>query len=276
MLLPLTPIRRNSMPLWNAKLTDILLTAQDPKGASEYWARLLGGEPEGDGVLLGDGTAVKVREGATEGLAEVGFEAGAELVAAAERQGAELREGAVVVADPDGWQLRIDPVAEVAPQVVEGPILSHCTLASAEPPRQRGWYEQLGFQLSDALGDVFFWMRPNPIHHAMAFCKGERAGIHHLAIELPDRAAFIGAIDNIVAAGAVLEFGPGRHMVGGNLFAYLVDRYGIRWELCAEMGRLEQDREPGMHSAADRGRSVNTYGPPPPASFLKEPGGPQT
>jgi hypothetical protein len=108
----------------------------------------------------------------------------------------------------------------------------------------------------------------------MAFCANEEANIHHIAVELPDSAAFIAAIDRVVEKGGKLEFGPGRHMVGGNLFAYLRDRHGIRWELCAEMGRLDPDRPPGLLTAEDRGRSVNTFGPPPPATFINEPGGP--
>lgn len=264
------------MPLWNAKLTDVLLTAGNPTEATEYWARLLGGEPQGEAVLLGDGTRIRVTEGASEGLAEVGFEAGAELLAAAAGLGAERVGGTSTVTDPDGWRLRLDAVAEVAPQVVETPTLSHCTLNSPTPPAQREWYQRLDFLLSDALGEIFFWLRPNPVHHAMAFCKAERAGIHHIAVELPDSAAFIAAIDRIVAEGARLEFGPGRHMVGGNLFAYLRDSYGIRWELCAEMSHLDPERAPGLYSAGDRGRSVNVFGPPPPASFIEQPGGFQT
>jgi catechol 2,3-dioxygenase len=264
------------MPLWNAKLTDVLLTAPDPAEAIEYWARLLNGRAGDSEIALGDGTRIRVAEGPLTGLAEIGFEAGPELIAAAAELGAE-DEGAVSrVADPDGWRLRLDAVGEVAPQEVVGPTLSHCTLNSPAPPSQREWYERLTFLLSDALGEIFCWLRPNPIHHAMAFCRSERAGIHHIAVELPDSAAFIAAIDNVVDAGGALEFGPGRHMVGGNLFAYLIDRYGVRWELVAEMGRLDPDRAPGIFTAKDRSRSVNLFGPPPPASFIEQPGGPQT
>lgn len=258
------------MPLWNAKLTDIVLTAGDPGEATDHWARLLGGEAAGEQILLSGGTRIDVREGGQEGLAEIGLEASPELVAAA--------GDATELSDPDGWRLRLDAVAEVEPHTdpLPGPTLSHCTLESPAPRTQRDWYEQTGFLLSDELGDIFCWLRPNPIHHSVAFCRAQRPGIHHLAVELPDSASFIAAIDNVVAQGAVLEFGPGRHMIGGNLFAYLRDRYGLRWELCAEMNRFDPSREPGRLTPSDRSRSVNVFGPVPPASFLEQSGGPQT
>ncbi|HEX6458293.1 MAG TPA: VOC family protein [Thermoleophilaceae bacterium] len=254
------------MALWNAKLTEIVMTARDPAPTAEYWAGLLGGEPDGDAVLLGAGTRIRVAEGPQEALAEVRFQAGPELRVAA--------GGALIVTDPDGWRLRLDPVDEVEPFELASATLSHCTLGSPDPPAQRAYYESLTFLLSDQLGDMFCWLRPNPVHHSMAFARSREANINHLAVELPDSAAFIAAIDRVVAQGEKLEFGPGRHMVGNNLFAYFRDRHGIRWELCAEMLRLNPDRPPGLFTPEDRKRSVNTFGPPPPESFIKEPGGP--
>jgi catechol 2,3-dioxygenase-like lactoylglutathione lyase family enzyme len=254
------------MALWNGKLTEIVMTAREPAATADYWAALLGGEAADDAVLLGSGTRIALAEGPQEGLAEVRFEAGPELRAAADE--------ALVLTDPDGWRLRLDPVDEVEPLELSAPTLSHCTLGSPNPPGQRAYYESFTFLLSDQLGDIFCWLRPNPIHHSMAFSASPEANIHHIAIELPDSAAFIAAIDRVVANGCKLEFGPGRHMVGGNLFAYLRDRHGIRWELCAEMGRLDPKRPPGLFTPEDRKRSVNTFGPPPPESFIKEAGGP--
>jgi catechol 2,3-dioxygenase-like lactoylglutathione lyase family enzyme len=263
------------MALWNGKLCELLMTARDPAATASYWADLLGGEAEDGAVLLGGDTRIDLVEGGGEALAEERFEAGGELFCAAEAAGATRdSDGSALLTDPDGWRLRLSAVDEVGPLTVEGPTLSHCTLGSPSPPRQRAFYEDLLFLLSDQLGDVFCWLRPNPVHHSLAFSANAEVGIHHIAVELPDSAAFIRAIDRVVANGVKLEFGPGRHMVGGNLFAYFRDRYGIRWELCAEMGRLAPDRPPGLLTAEDRARSVNTFGPPPPASFIHEPGGP--
>jgi hypothetical protein len=241
------------MALWNGKLVEIVMTAREPAATAEYWAALLGGEPDGDAVLLGGGTRIRVTEGPQEALAEARFEAGPELRAAA--------DGALTVTDPDGWRLRFDPVDEVEPLDLSSPTLSHCTLGSPSPPSQRAFYESLTFLLSDQLGDMFCWLRPNPVHHSMAFATTRSIA----AMKAPASGS---------STARWLMFGSGRHMVGNNLFAYLRDRHGIRWELCAEMARLEPDRPPGMYTPEDRKRSVNTFGPPPPESFIKEPGGP--
>jgi catechol 2,3-dioxygenase-like lactoylglutathione lyase family enzyme len=263
------------MALWNGKLTELLMTARDPAAAARHWAGLLGGAADDSAVRLGGDTRIEIAEGPAEALAEMRFEAGSELLGAAKAAGAMTQaDGSTTLTDPDGWLLRFNAVPEVEPLDVSAPTLSHCTLGSPSPRGQRAYYESLLFLLSDQLGDIFCWLRPNPIHHSVAFSASPHANIHHIAVELPDSAAFIAAIDRVVAHGGKLEFGPGRHMVGGNLFAYLRDDYGIRWELCAEMGRLAPDRPPGLLTPEDRRRSVNTFGPPPPESFIKEAGGP--
>ncbi|MBV9425165.1 MAG: VOC family protein [Solirubrobacterales bacterium] len=262
------------MALWNGKLTAIVLTAAEPMEAREYWAELLGGRADGDSVELGGGTRIVIREGSREGLAELRLDAGLELMTAAQHLGGDAQNGPLQLRDPDGWLLQLRGVEAVEPLTLGRVTLSHVTLNSPDPLRQSRFYGDLLFLLSDALGELFFWMRLNPIHHSMAFAKHPAANINHLAVELPTRHDFISAIDRVTAHGLKLEFGPGRHLVGGNLFAYFVDRYGLRWELCAEMARLDPQHEPGRLTAEDRARSVNTFGPPPPTSFINEPGGP--
>ncbi len=256
---------------WSAKLTDILLTTSgDPRKVSERWAELLGGEPDEAGVALGGDTRITVVEGPSTGLAEMRFLATPELYAAAGELGAV--DGRLT--DPDGWTMSLQEVEEVEPLRLEGTTLSHCTLSSPDPNRQQAFYKESGFLLSETLGDIFCWMRPNPVHHSIAFASREDVAINHLAVELPDRASFIGALDRVVEAGGAIEFGPGRHLVGGNLFAYLRDEFGLRWEICTELHRLDPEDEPILRTAEDRRRSLNLFGPPPPKSFLEDAGGP--
>lgn len=261
--------------LWPAKLKTIVLTAVTPSEAAGHWAGLLGGVAADDVVTLGDGTSIVVRKGRETGLHMARFDATESFLRAARDAGGTTDGDAVDLADPDGWRLRFDAVDAVDPVALDGVVLSHCTLNSPDPNAQRAYYEQLRFKLSDALGDVFSWLRCNPVHHSMAFAKHPRPAIHHLAVELPDAAAFVAAIDRVVANGCQLEFGPGRHMVGGNLFAYARDRYDLRWEFCCELNRIEDPSyEAPPLTAHDRARSVNTFGPPPPARFFEEAGGP--
>jgi catechol 2,3-dioxygenase-like lactoylglutathione lyase family enzyme len=260
--------------LWNGRLRTLVMAAPDPDAAAAAWAAILAGEADAATIRLGDDTSIVVVDGPHHGLVEMRFDASPELAEAAVRAGGEAAEDGVIVRDPEGWQMRFMPVDAVAPAVVEGAMLSHCTLLSPEPMAQCRWWQTAGFRLSETIGEIFGWMRPNPIHHSLAFARGDATGIQHLAVEFPDANALVAAVDVLVAAGERVEFGPGRHIVGGNLFAYVLDRAGIRWELCAELERWSPDEPVRRHGEEMRGRSVNTFGPRPPASFIEQPGGP--
>jgi catechol 2,3-dioxygenase-like lactoylglutathione lyase family enzyme len=212
--------------------------------------------------------------GPQHGLVEIHVDAAPELATAVERAGGAPDGAGLLLRDPDGWAVRFQRVEEVAPLRLERSTLSHCTLASPRPMDQCDYWQGLGFLLSDTIGDVFGWLRPNPVHHSLAFVAGESVQINHLAVELPDANALIAAVDRLVEAGGQVEFGPGRHIVGGNLFAYVLDGTGIRWELCAELDRLDPERPPGRHPLEMRKRSINAFGPRPPASFIEQAGGP--
>lgn len=250
------------------------MAAPDPDAAATAWAAILSGEPDGDVIRLGDDTSIHVVEGPDHGLVEMRLDASPELTETAARAGGETREDGVLLRDPEGWRMQFSSVAEVKPAVVDRAMLSHCTLLSPDPMAQCEWWQTVGFLLSETIGEIFGWMRPNPIHHSLAFARGGAPGIQHLAVELPDANALIAAVDALVAAGEQVEFGPGRHIAGGNLFAYVRDRRGIRWELCAELERWSPDEPARRHPAEMRTRSINTFGPRPPASFIEQPGGP--
>lgn len=250
------------------------MAAPDPPAAARAWAAILSGRPGDAAVELGDGTAIVVVEGPEHGLLEIALDAAQPLLQAVERAGAAPDGDSLLLRDPDGWSVRFAEVAEVAPMRLEAATLSHCTLLSADPMRQCDYWQGVGFRLSETIGEVFGWLRPNPVHHSLAFAAGSEPAIQHLAVELPDAAALIAAVDELVAGGGQVEFGPGRHIVGGNLFAYVLDATGIRWELCAELQRLEPDAPPERHPEEMRGRSINAFGPRPPASFIQQAGGP--
>jgi catechol 2,3-dioxygenase-like lactoylglutathione lyase family enzyme len=253
---------------WRARLACLVLSAPDPRAAASAWAAVLGGQARGDEVLLDAGTRLVVERGAPA-LRQMRYEADGGVLEAAGAPGsvADLR-------DADGWPVSLSVVDAPTRTAPAGPMLGHVTLCSPDPDRAAATYEFLGFSLSDALGDLFRWLRCNDVHHSVAFTRGA-AGVHHLAVEYPDRASFVDAIDRVAAAGLRVEFGPGRHMVGGNLFAYFRDAHGLRWELFCEIERIGPEGRPLPRLGdEDRARSVNVWGPQPPASFVREAGGP--
>src|SRR4051794_28069248 len=259
---------------WSGRLRALVMAAPDPDQAAAAWAAILSGQADGAAIRLADDTRIFCVEGPQHGVIEVQLDASEELAAAAERCGGQPDGESVLLHDPEGWAVRFSRVGEVAPVRLEGATLSHCTLASPVPMDQCAWWQDVGFRLSETIGEIFGWLRPNPVHHTLAFCRGKATAVNHLAVELPDANALIAAVDALVEAGEHVEFGPGRHIVGGNLFAYVLDGTGIRWELCAELQRLDPDEPPRRNPEELRVRSINYFGPRPPASFIEQPGGP--
>lgn len=259
---------------WNGRLRRLIMTAPDPAQAAQGWASVLSGRARDQVVELGDDTQIVVVDGPEHGLVEMQFDASDALMETAERAGAEPEGDGLLVHDPDGWAVRLVPVSDVSPLHVKHATLSHCTLLSPDPMGQCAYWQGVGLRLSETIGEVFGWLRPNPVHHTLSFTAAREVGIQHLAVELPDAGSLIAAIDALVGDGGQVEFGPGRHIVGGNLFAYVLEQTGIRWELCAELQRLPADAPTRHHPEEMRVRSINCYGPRPPASFVERPGGP--
>jgi catechol 2,3-dioxygenase-like lactoylglutathione lyase family enzyme len=215
-------------------------------------------------VVLGSSTRIAVGEGPP------GFDS-ASLDLASGLEPAEMPdpddEG--YVSDPDGRRFKISATDRIEKRLTDPePRLGHLTFESPDPILQQGFFEALGFMTSEGLGQDFRWLRCNPIHHTVAFARAPEPGIHHVAIELPDRSALIDACDHIAGLDHYVQYGPGRHLVGNNLFVYFLDRHGIRFELFCELERVyPHDREPLIRESVDRTRSINIWGPQPPEAY---------
>lgn len=150
--------------------------------------------------------------------------------------------------------------------------LGHFTATAPEPLDVARFYEDvLGFRLSDQFGGNFVWLRCNRDHHAFA-CARDRAGMQHFAYEVEGWEALEGVCDQLLKEGARVEFGPGRHGPGDNVFLYVLDPFGFRAEFFCELERIDDDeaRKPVDWGADVRPRTANRWGPPAPSSFLKD------
>lgn len=88
---------------------------------------------------------------------------------------------------------------------------------------------------------------------------------------MPDRAAVIDACDRLAELDHPIQYGPGRHLAGNNIFVYFLDHHGIRFEIFCELERISDPERSGpVHGAeVPRERSVNLWGPQPPAEFRR-------
>lgn len=152
--------------------------------------------------------------------------------------------------------------------------LGHVNLAVKDAPTEAAFYaDVLGLRLSEQIGEQFFFLRVGSEHHNLGFRgNAPRATVHHIAFEIAGWETFRTICDRVADRGHVVEYGPGRHGPGHNLFVYLVEpTSGLRLELYADMARIEDEAgyRPKRWDSADRVKTVNRWGPQPPDSFLK-------
>ena len=99
----------------------------------------------------------------------------------------------------------------------------------------------LGFRVSDWMGDFFSFLRCGPDHHTINLMETGTNRHFHTAFELRDWAHLQTACDYLSLNGYKLLWGPGRHGIGHNLFAYHRAPNGLITELFAELDRMNEE-----------------------------------
>ncbi|MDX6653739.1 MAG: hypothetical protein QOH18_440 [Solirubrobacterales bacterium] len=145
--------------------------------------------------------------------------------------------------------------------------LGHVTLRSdAVDDYVHFFCDALGFRVSDWIEEDVVWLRNSVDHHSLAVVRGGE-GMHHYAFELESFAAFEQLGDTLIQGGRDLEYGPGRHGPGYNLFTYQRDPDDMLCEHFADLQQIEaEDYEPRVWPAVPH--TLNQWGPPPPDTWL--------
>jgi catechol-2,3-dioxygenase len=258
-------------------LHHVALRVFDLDEASERWCRQFGftmRERRDDRVLL-----------------RCGFEDySLELVASGERPGfdhagwqlgPEAPPPEPFLTDPDGHGVELVPWAEpdsefpdVARLSNELPALrprrvGHVNVLTEDVQRLSRFYvEELGFRVTDYLGDEGIWLHLNADHHVHAMLQKEAAHFHHFALELADIGEMRVMLDHLAKHGRWVVWGPGRHGVAASLFAYIrVPEEDLIVELYADMEQLRPDHEP--RNWEDTPQSSNVWGTLPPRTYFR-------
>jgi catechol 2,3-dioxygenase-like lactoylglutathione lyase family enzyme len=130
----------------------------------------------------------------------------------------------------------------------------------------------LDLKLSEQIGAGLFFFRVGSEHHNFGVRGGaDRPDAHHLAFEVAGWDSYRVICDHLAALGHKVEYGPGRHGPGHNLFVYLLDpSSGLRLELYSDMAHIHDEASytPPRWEMSDRSNTVNRWGPAPPESFL--------
>ena len=145
--------------------------------------------------------------------------------------------------DPDGRAVRV--IAGDKRHTDNGPDpdrpikITHIVLNT---PRQEEaaafWVEALGFEVSDR--SLLTFIRCNSEHHNIAFHPGKSETLHHIAFEVADIDSVMRGVGRMRDRGYSIEWGPGRHGPGNNVFAYFVGPEGFVIEYTAEVERVDE------------------------------------
>jgi len=109
-------------------------------------------------------------------------------------------------------------------------------------PLQSFYQDLLGFRWSDTIGDFFVFLRCNSDHHAANFLAStKRRGMHHIAYEMRDLNHLQTMLDHLGKEGYQLDWGPGRHGPGHNIFTYHQDPDGNMIELFTQLDVINDE-----------------------------------
>jgi catechol 2,3-dioxygenase-like lactoylglutathione lyase family enzyme len=192
----------------------------------------------------------------------------------------ERLDGAVYLADPDGFGIALVPFQEREPWVAHARPsrsvrpgaprkLGHVNCLSSNVAAGTRFYtEVLGMRISDRLGAEGIWFHVNSDHHVMALIDKGSSHFHHLAFDVVDIGQMRDLLDRVARHGRWLGWGPARHGVGGNIASYVrIVEESCFVELYCDMEQLQAGHVP--RDWPDDRFSSNTWGPLPPRSYFR-------
>lgn len=102
----------------------------------------------------------------------------------------------------------------------------------------------LGFRLSDET-KVFRFIRCGRDHHSLVLGFNDDCFLNHIAFEMPDLDSVMRGIGRMRDFGYGIEWGPGRHGPGHNVFAYFCGPNEVPIEYTAEMQQIDDNYRVG-------------------------------
>jgi len=234
---------------------------------TEYYTAILGltvAAQEKDTIYLAstvDHHAVVLRKGAQPQCTRIGFQiASTADLDAFEKQvaghgiAAERRKDPepsisdmLVFKDPKGTVMEVFKRGDFSHQKFQshGIVphkLGHVAFHVTDVKHVTKFYcDVLGFRESDWMGDFFSFLRCGPDHHTINLMQTGSDRHFHTAFELRDWAHMQQACDFLSLNGYKLLWGPGRHGIGHNLFAYHRAPNGLITETFAELDRMNEE-----------------------------------
>jgi catechol 2,3-dioxygenase-like lactoylglutathione lyase family enzyme len=123
--------------------------------------------------------------------------------------------------------------------------LSHINLNNGDPEATfAAFRDALGFRLADTTKKMRF-LTCGRDHHSMVLGFGGGATLNHIAFEMPDLDSIMRGAGRMRDDGRPIEWGPGRHGPGNNVFCYFLGPEDVPIEYTGEMQHINASYRAG-------------------------------
>lgn len=148
--------------------------------------------------------------------------------------------------------------------------LGHVVVGSTEPEASNKFFlEGIGFKISDEVKGHAYFMRCSEDHHNLLVQRAPVQFLHHTSWQVEDVDEIgLGAQSLLTKDPSRHVWGFGRHHIGSNFFWYFRDPAGNFAEYYSDLDCIIDDQlwKPQVWEGM---RALYSWGPPPPASFLR-------
>jgi catechol 2,3-dioxygenase-like lactoylglutathione lyase family enzyme len=176
-----------------------------------------------------------------------------------------FEDDAVTFRDPDGNCMCFGRPRSRRP-AAEGLAarLQHVVVGSTDAMRMTRFYtEVVGFRLSDRVLDDqgelrTSFLRTDQEHHSLAVFQADTCRLDHHCYETSNWNLLRDWADHFSEAGLTLQWGPGRHGPGNNLFIFVHDPDDNWLEISAELEVVSEQRSTGVWPHVER--TLNLWG----------------
>ena len=148
--------------------------------------------------------------------------------------------------------------------------LGHAVMGVADLASSRKFFlEGIGFKVSDEVTGLGAFLRCSTDHHNLLLLSAPLNFLHHTSWQVDDvDEVGRGAMNMLEDHPERHVWGLGRHYIGSNFFWYLRDPAGNFTEYYSDMDCIVDDQlwKPEVFDAGPK--SLFSWGPPPPPSFI--------
>lgn len=266
----------------SARLHHLRIASPDPARLAEFASLALQMQLSHVGAqwqCRAPGRLLAYEQGAAKTLIEAGYavQSATELdglkrrlagasVAAEEAVNPLLGGPAVSFCDPDGNRFSFGLALgdAVAAPVTLPARLQHVVVASTDAARVADFLSSVvGMEVSDRVLDdagqlCTAFLRTNEEHHSFAVFQASKSGLDHHSFETADWNSIRDWADHFSAQRIQIQWGPGRHGPGNNLFIFIHDPDGNWLEFSADIEVIRPGRPAGVWPQEER--SLNLWG----------------